>query len=209
METVVFGLFAALALVSALVVVTHKSPIYSTLALVLTLFSVAVLFVLLGAPFLGALQVLVYAGAIVVLFLFVIMLLNVQKEEMSHVGSSGQLWAALLAAVVFVGMLGLTFWRAGSPAVSPLTPESVSLKGLAAELFGTYLLPFEIVGLLLLVAVIGATVAARRPSELGPIREDEYVSGDEPRTDPLKSGPDPHRPSVAEPAYQSSQREAS
>lgn len=201
METVIFGLFAALALVSALVVVTHKSPIYSTLALVLTLFSVAVLFVLLGAPFLGALQVLVYAGAIVVLFLFVIMLLNVQKEEMAHAGLGGQFWAAILAAVVFVGMLGLTFWRAGSPAVRPLTPESVSLKGLAAELFSTYLLPFEIVGLLLLVAVIGATVAARRPAELGAIREDEYVTGDEPRTDPLKSGPDPHRPSVAEPAY--------
>ncbi len=212
METVIFGIFAALALGSALVVVTHKSPIYSTLALVLTLFAVAVLFVLLGAPFVGVLQVLVYAGAIVVLFLFVIMLLNVQKEEASHVGLGGQLWAAVIGAVVFAGMLVLAFWRAGvlwAKGIQPLTPESVSLKGLATELFGTYLLPFEIVGLLLLVAVIGATVAARKPAELGAIREDEYVTGDEPRTDPLKSGPDPHRPSVAEPAYQSSHREAS
>jgi len=184
METVIFGIFATVALVSSLVVVTHKSPIYATLALVLTLFSVAVLFVLLGAPFVGVLQVLVYAGAIVVLFLFVIMLLNVQKEEMSHVGAGAQLWAAVLAAVVFVGMLGLSFWRAGSPALKPLTPESVSLQGLASELFNTYLLPFEIVGLLLLVAVIGATVAARRPAELGAIREDEYVTGDEPPTAP-------------------------
>ena len=202
METIIFCIFAALALGSALVVVTHKSPIYSTLALVLTLFSVAVLFVLLGAPFVGVLQVLVYAGAIVVLFLFVIMLLNVQKEETSHVSLlGGQLWTAVIGAVVFAGMLLLAFWRAGGPALTPLTPESVSLKGLARELFSIYLLPFEIVGLLLLVAVIGATVAARRPAELGAIRQDEYVTGDEPRTDPLKSGPDPHRPSVAEPAY--------
>ncbi len=171
METVIFGIFAALALISALVVVTHKSPIYSTLALVLTLFSVAVLFVLLGAPFVGVLQVLVYAGAIVVLFLFVIMLLNVQKEETSHVGLGGQLFVAVIGALAFVGLMFFALWRAGvlwAKGIPPLTPESVSLKGLASELFGTYLLPFEIVGLLLLVAVIGATVAARRSSETGP-----------------------------------------
>jgi NADH-quinone oxidoreductase subunit J len=188
METVIFGIFAALALGSALVVITHKSPIYSTLALVLTLFSMAVLFVLLGAPFLGALQVLVYAGAIVVLFLFVIMLLNVQKEETSHVGLGGQLWAAVIGAVVFVGLLVLALWRAGvlwAKGIQPLTPESVALKGLARELFSTYLLPFEIVGLLLLIAVIGATVAARRPSESGAIQRDEYVTGDEPSTPPI------------------------
>ena len=205
METVIFGIFAALALISALVVVTHKSPIYSTLALVLTLFSMAVLFVLLGAPFLGALQVLVYAGAIVVLFLFVIMLLNVQKEETSHVSLlSGQLWMAVIGAAAFVGLMFFALWRAGvlwARGIPPLTEDSVSLKKLAAELFSTYLLPFEIVGLLLLIAVIGATVAARKPSESGAIQRDEYVTGDEPRTDPLKSGPDPHRPSVAEPAY--------
>ena len=201
METLIFALFAALALVSAIVVVTHKSPIYSTLSLVLALFSTAVLYVLLGAPFLGALQILVYAGAIVVLFLFVIMLLNVQKEETAHAGRGPQLWTAIVGALLFAGMMALVFWRSGSPAVTPLTPESVSLKTLAAELFTRYLLPFEIVGLLLLVAVIGATVAARKPDALGRIEEHEFVSGDEPRTDPLKSGPDPHRPSVAEPAY--------
>ncbi len=81
MELAIFAIFALLAVGSAVVVVAHKNPVYSTLSLVLTLFSVAVLFVLLGAPFLGALQILVYAGAIVVLFLFVIMLLNVQHEE--------------------------------------------------------------------------------------------------------------------------------
>jgi NADH-quinone oxidoreductase subunit J len=206
METLIFFLFAALAVGSGIVVVTHRSPIYSTLSLVLTLFSVAVLFVLLGAPFVGTLQILVYAGAIVVLFLFVIMLLNVQKEEDAHVDRGAQLWTAILGAVVFLGMFWLAFWRTGlrvgsAPAPAPLTEELVSLKGLATALFTDYLLPFEIVGLLLLVAVIGATVAARRPGDETTALKDDYVSGEEPRTDPLRSLPDPHRPSVAEPAY--------
>ena len=110
METAVFVIFAFLALASALVVVVHRNPIYSTMSLVLTLFSVAVLFVLLGAPFIGVLQVLIYAGAIVVLFLFVIMLLNLQREE-SPGGQTAQRWAAVLGAVVFGGMLATLFWR--------------------------------------------------------------------------------------------------
>jgi NADH-quinone oxidoreductase subunit J len=213
METLIFFLFAALAIGSSVVVVAHRNPIYSTLSLVLTLFAMAVLFVLLGAPFLGALQILVYAGAIVVLFLFVIMLLNVQKADTPHTYRGAQVWAAILGAAVFLGMFWLAFWRTGlrlhEAAPAPLTAELVSLKGLASTLFGEYLLPFEIVGLLLLVAVIGATVAARRAGQSGSLEEDViYVSGDEPRTDPLLSGPDPRRPSVAEPAYKPSPKEA-
>jgi NADH-quinone oxidoreductase subunit J len=181
-ERLTFFVFAALALGSAIVVVVHRSPIWATLSLVLTLFSTAVLFVLLGAPFLAALQVLVYAGAIVVLFLFVIMLLNIQKSESAQAGGGAQRWVALAGAVVFLGMLGLGFWRGGFPQVGPLTPEMVSLKALAAELFSRYLLPFEIVGLLLLVAVIGATVAARRPGGTDMDKMDETALGEEPRT---------------------------
>ncbi len=188
METLIFLIFAALAVASSLVVVAHRSPVYATMSLVVTLFSVAVLFVLLGAPFLGALQILIYAGAIVVLFLFVIMLLNLQKASAEADRRGAQLWVALPGALVFVGMVGLVFlraWRAGAPALQPLTADLVSLKGLATALFSDYLLPFEIVGLLLLVAVIGATVAARRApdgeaSSLLP-REDFVGAGDEPR----------------------------
>src|SRR5947208_16763996 len=111
METAVFLLFAALAVASAVVVVAHRNPVHATMSLVVTLFSVAVLFVLLGAPFLAALQILIYAGAIVVLFLFVIMLLNLQKAEGRR--SSLQLWVAMLGAVIFVGVVGIVFWRAG------------------------------------------------------------------------------------------------
>jgi NADH-quinone oxidoreductase subunit J len=187
METVIFLLFAALALVSALVVVGHKNPVYSTLSLVVTLFSVAVMFVLLGAPFVGALQILIYTGAILVLFLFVIMLLNVTREEAAVSTQKVQTAAALLGALVFGGMLALLFWNARRP-LDPLTADFVSMKSLARNLFANYLLPFEIVGLLLLVAVIGATVAARRPPQI----PDEYVqSGFEPR---VELHPDPEEP---------------
>ena len=167
MEMAVFILFAALAVGSSLVVIAHKSPVYSTMSLVLTLFSVAVLFVLLGAPFIAALQILIYAGAIVVLFLFVVMLLNVQREEMPQAGHTLQKLGAIVGGVLFATMIGLLFWHAnaaGAPA-KPISAELISLPGLARELFSTYLLPFEIVGLLLLVAVIGATVVARRPDQ--------------------------------------------
>jgi len=194
METVIFLLFALLAVASSLVVVVHKNPVYSTMSLVVTLFSVAVLFVLLGAPFIGALQVLIYTGAILVLFLFVIMLLNITREESAVTAQKGQLIAAILGALVFGGMILLLFWNASRP-LDPMTEELVSMKGLARGLFTEYLLPFEIVGLLLLVAVIGATVAARRPPQVDP--ESGLVqSGFEPRVDISRSHPDPE---VSEP----------
>ena len=165
MEALIFWIFAGLAVVSSLVVVAHRSPIYATLSLVVTLFSLAVLFVLLGAPFLGVLQILVYAGAIVVLFLFVIMLLNVSREEgATEVGGSGQRIFALAGGLLLAGLL-IVLTASRVPGGIPLTEDFVSLKTLATVLFRDYLLPFEIVGLLLLVAVVGATVAARRTSE--------------------------------------------
>jgi NADH-quinone oxidoreductase subunit J len=163
MEIAVFSLFALLALVSAVVVVTHRNPVYSTMSLVVTLFSLAVLFVMLGAPFIGTLQVLVYTGAILVLFLFVIMLLNVAREEKSESSGGPQQLFAMLTAAVFIGTLGRLLWlSSASVRLTALTAEQVSLKGLASELFERYLLAFEMVGLLLLVAVVAASVLARR-----------------------------------------------
>jgi NADH-quinone oxidoreductase subunit J len=164
MEKLTFLVFAVLALGSAMVVVSHKNPIYSTMSLVVTLFSVAVLFVMLGAPFLGVLQVLIYTGAIVVLFLFVIMLLNIQRQgdESGVAGQGLQIAGAVGGALVLGLLIALAFWRTGFPALKPLTEEMVSIKALSRDLFTEYLLPFEIVGLLLLVAVVGATVAARK-----------------------------------------------
>lgn len=162
-ETAIFLLFALLALASALVVVLHRNPVYSTLSLVVTLISLAVLFVLLGAPFIAALQILIYTGAIVVLFLFVVMLLNIGREEIAQNRGVVQKALAGLAALVFLGIVASAMWGLyGATEVGPLTEEFVSLRVLAMELFGEYLLTFELVGLLLLVAVIAATVLAGR-----------------------------------------------
>lgn len=169
MEFFIFCLFALLALGSAVVVVAHRNPVKSTMSLVVTLFSMAVLFVLLGAPFIATLQILVYTGAILVLFLFVIMLLNVQSETQSRFGSATQRWAVLGFAVLFGALLIGFLWRASHGTDPGEIPESLtSVKGLATLLFAEYLLAFEIVGLLLLAAMLAATVLARRaPAEPG------------------------------------------
>jgi NADH-quinone oxidoreductase subunit J len=190
MEKLTFLVFAVLALGSALVVVSHRNPIYSTMSLVVTLFSVAVLFVMLGAPFLGVLQVLIYTGAIVVLFLFVIMLLNLQRQGRDESAVSGQglqIFGAVGGALVLGLLIALAFGRSVFPALQPMTDEMVSIKALSRDLFTEYLLPFEIVGLLLLVAVVGATVAARKVPQADSTAG--YVSGDEPRVDPRGSKP--------------------
>ena len=179
MELATFFLFALLTLGSAVIVVLHRNPVYSTMSLVVTLISLAALFLLLGAPFIATLQVLIYTGAILVLFLFVIMLLNVQDEELPRrTLRNVQGWTAALAAAVFAGLLVTLSLRSapgGSP--EPLTEEFVSLKGLARQLFQDWLLPFEIVGLLLLVAVIAATVLARKPEHTSPAPESSGREG--------------------------------
>jgi NADH-quinone oxidoreductase subunit J len=177
-ETLIFLLFAGLALGSALVVVVHKNPIYSTMSLGVTLIAIAVLFVLLGAPFIAALQVLIYTGAIVVLFLFVVMLLNIGREEIA--GERGLITKAVAAggALLFLLMTAAALWQTSSGAVlDELTPEFVSLKVLAGELFGRYLLTFELVGLLLLVAVIAATVLAARAQPGKPLGGNVRLQG--------------------------------
>jgi len=165
MEMAVFALFALLALASGLVVVLHRNPVYSVMSLVVTLISIAVLFVLLGAPLLAALQVLVYTGAILVLFLFVIMLLNVEREEPAAPGQGRlQKIVAGVAGLAFLGVLvSLVQGDLMGRIAAPLDAEAVALQPLARALLTRYLLPFEMVGLLLLAAVIAATALARRP----------------------------------------------
>lgn len=163
LEVLVFALFAALALGSALVVVLHRNPVVSTMSLVVTLVALAALFVMLGAPFIAALQILIYTGAIVVLFLFVLMLLNVQRESAATPSAGrGQLWGTLIVACAFAGTLVILFWRSGAGVPAPLTAAEVALPVIARLLFSQYMLPFEIIGLLLLAAVVAATVLARK-----------------------------------------------
>jgi len=164
MELAIFLIFAVLAVLSAVVVIAHRNPVFSVLSLVVTLFSLAVLFVLAGSPLLAALQVLVYTGAILVLFLFVIMLLNVGREAASP-GHVVQKWVAIAGSVLLAAAVVLLYVSTHIAAHAvPLSKQFVDLVPLARELFTTDLLPFEIVGLLLLAAVVAATVLARRPS---------------------------------------------
>jgi NADH-quinone oxidoreductase subunit J len=164
METAIFALFAALALGSAAVVVAHRNPVYSTMSLVVTLLSTAVLFVLLGSPFLAALQVLLYTGAILVLFLFVIMLLNVGRERRRPGPVPLQTWVAAVGSLVLFGAVARLLWEAhGGATPPPLTAGFVGTRSVAEALFSTYLLPFELIALLLLVAVVAASWVARRP----------------------------------------------
>lgn len=163
MEMAIFLVFALAALVFSVLVVANRNPVYSTLALVVVLIASAGLFVLLGSPFLAALQVLLYTGAILVLFLFVIMLLNVQRERTSVARSPAQTWGALVAAFVLAGAVCRLLWDAhGDAETEALDPAFASLRGISEVLFSTYLLPFELIGLLLLVAVVAATWAAKR-----------------------------------------------
>jgi NADH-quinone oxidoreductase subunit J len=166
MELAIFAIFGLTALVSAIVVVAHRNPVYSTMSLVLTLLSTAVLFVLLGSPFLAVLQVLLYTGAILVLFLFVIMLLNVGRERPLPGRVPTQTWIAALGGLILFGALARLLWEAHGATESPqLSEEFVASRGLAELLFSTYLLPFEMIGLLLLVAIVAASWVARRPDE--------------------------------------------
>jgi NADH-quinone oxidoreductase subunit J len=156
-----FLLLAALTVASALTVIVHRSPIYSALGLVSTLFMLAVLFIGLDAQMVAVLQIIVYAGAIVVLFLFVIMLLNLQVEERSFappplVGIAAAGGLAMGGLVI----LGIVRTQLGAPV--PVHAGFGGTEALAERLFTVYLLPFELTSLLLLVAIVGAVVVGRK-----------------------------------------------
>ncbi len=163
MDFVTFFALAIPLVVIAVMVIAHPSPVYSALFLVLTLFLLAVYFLFLDAHVVAALQIIVYAGAIMVLFLFVIMLLNLQSDtQRSQQRGLGR--AAIIGGVILVAELGLLLQRSSSgQAERAELPENFgTVEALGSQLFTTYLLPFEITGILLLVAVVGAVVLAKR-----------------------------------------------
>jgi len=164
----VFAVAAAIILAGAIGVVVARNPVHSALMLVMTLFGVAVLFVLQQASFLAAVQVIVYAGAIVVLFLFVIMFLGVDREEdIAKERLRGQRpLAAALVLLATTGMLLLgevSRWTTGQPHVAGSDSGAPNVNLLGKSLYTTYLFPFEATSALLIIAVVGAVVLARRP----------------------------------------------
>ncbi|MDP8992702.1 MAG: NADH-quinone oxidoreductase subunit J [Actinomycetota bacterium] len=167
-DAVVFATSALIILAGAIGVVISRNPVHAALFLVMTLFGVAVLFVAQEAHFLAAVQVIVYAGAIVVLFLFVIMLLGVDQEEnVMAEPLRGQRPLALLLGVISLAELFLlsqgTKWVTGAESVAgPLSGAGSNVEKLARAIFTRYLLAFELTSVLLVIAVVGAVVLARR-----------------------------------------------
>jgi NADH-quinone oxidoreductase subunit J len=164
MQELLFYLFSGLTLLCAFLVVANpfsRNPVTSAMFLVLTIASLAGIFVLLHAFFLAAVQVLVYAGAVMVLFLFVIMLLNVKEEERRRVRKFG-----LITGVVSVVAISLVFTRTFLTSSLRFPPPASTAPGgtrpLGELLFTQYLLPFEVVSVLLLVAMIGTILLSKK-----------------------------------------------
>ncbi|HLG91375.1 MAG TPA: NADH-quinone oxidoreductase subunit J [Acidimicrobiales bacterium] len=201
-DAATFVVAGAAVVFGALGVVVSRNPVHSALLLVLTLFGVAVLFVSQDAQFLAAVQVIVYAGAIVVLFLFVIMLLGVdRRENLLAEPLKGQrpLAVALgLATLAEVLLLARVRWDTGARSVAgAASGPGSNVAKLARSLFTTYLLAFEVTGALLVIAVIGAVVLARRPPRPGRQASRTPLPRDAPRW-PEAAGPG--EPEPAEPA---------
>ncbi len=167
-EVVLFLLIAALAIGSAVATVTRRNPVAAALFLVLHFASLAALYLFLSAQVLAVLQILVYAGAIMVLILFVIMLLNLGREEqLAERFQPRTVFALLIGGIALLLLsIGLTAAPIAYPQIAEKAATIGSIGALAQELFTTYLLPFEAVSLLLLVAVVGAIVLAKKKLEV-------------------------------------------
>lgn len=162
----IFFYFAAVILVSAILMITRRNAIHSVLFMLLLFFHIAGVFVLLNAEFLAAVQLIVYAGAILILYLFVVMLLNVDKE--AHVARANRFWPWMVAfGLVLVGELALLVLRGSFPAESGKTMGLVAygVKELGIEMFTKYLVPFEIASVILLVGLVGAVMLAKKTTK--------------------------------------------
>jgi NADH-quinone oxidoreductase subunit J len=168
MEIFAFYIFAAIAVIASLLVVGQRNPMYSVMLLITSFGALAGLYVLLDAPFTAVTQIIIYAGAIMVLFLFVVMLLNVPREEplpsaiAGLLGPSGMRLGAVLSAVLAAEVLW-ALSRLGRSTFSPEYAESVSsVANIGRMLFTQHAFAFEVTSVLILVAMVGAVVLARK-----------------------------------------------
>ena len=158
-----FYFLSGLAIVSGILVITRRNPVHSALSLIVTLLSLAGLYLMLYAPFVAGVQIILYAGGIMVLFLFVIMLVNVEKAQLEE--QFNRQWHIGIAASVALGALFVFVYLKGKsifPKAPVNLPEEMNVQQIALKLYQSYLLPFEIASLLLLVAIVGAVVMAKR-----------------------------------------------
>jgi NADH-quinone oxidoreductase subunit J len=161
--TFFFYLLSGLAVLGGVLVITRKNAVHSALALILTLLALAGLYLMLYAPFVAGVQIILYAGGIMVLFLFVIMLVNLEHSEKED-QFNHQWVAGVLAAAALSGLFLATYvtGRALFPQRVLQLPEQSNTQSVAVLLYGNYMFSFEIASLLLLVAIIGAVVMAKK-----------------------------------------------
>jgi len=158
-----FYMLSGLMILGGLVVITRKNPVHSALALIVTLLGQAGLYLMLYAPFVAGVQIILYVGGIMVLFLFVIMLVNLERTQQEK--AFNKQWAVGLAAAAALGIMFVSVYVKGralfpEPPIAPL--ESENTQRIGTMLYGNYMFAFEIASLLLLVAIIGAVVMAKK-----------------------------------------------
>lgn len=162
MDQLIFYTLSALTLVSALVVVFAKSPMYSVLSLIVCFFTIAGHYILLNAQFLAITHIIVYAGAIMVLFLFVVMLLNLNRESEQHKPLKLRVAATISAGMLFLTLVASLKSTQFGSFIAPPSSDMGMVENVGQKLFTDYLLPFEISSILFLSAMIGAVVLAKR-----------------------------------------------
>lgn len=163
MEQFLFFFVASVAVASAFYFVFARNPLYCILSLIITFFSIAGMYILLNAQFLGVVQVIVYAGAIMVLFLYILMMLNLKKEEEGRKDTMMKFIGVFSAGILLVGMLGaFRGFQTSGKAFENINYDVGLTDNLGRLLFTEYVLPFELASILILGAIIGAVLLGKR-----------------------------------------------
>ncbi len=165
MTLYLFYFLSFVAILCGLMVVLEKKPVHSVLYLVITFFAIAGHYILLNAQFLAAVHIIVYAGAIMVLFLFVIMLLNLNKESEAHKSNYVKGAAVIAGGLLLVVLVGALKGTTSLPAPNPTSTGIGLVESLGQVLFKQFLLPFEIASLLFLSAMVGAVMLGKRDTK--------------------------------------------
>jgi NADH-quinone oxidoreductase subunit J len=165
MELALFYTFAAITLAGALLTISPRNPMYCALGLIVSLLGVAGVFLTLGAEFLFAVQILLYVGGVMVLFLFVIMLVQLDRDAIAP--QWHRQWPLALSVVAVLAVELIALWRAAVPGLPPAVPvppvrSAGNTERIADQLFGSFVLPFEAASILLLVAIVGAVMMAQK-----------------------------------------------
>ena len=162
MEQFLFFFIALVAVASAVYFVFAKNPLYAILSLIVTFFSIAALYVLLNAQFLGIVQIIVYAGAIMVLFLYVLMMLNLNAKDESKKHNLLKFTGIISAGIIFVGMIGAYKGVAMTNATTNVDSQIGLTKNLGKLLFNEYVLPFELATILILAGIVGSVLIGKK-----------------------------------------------